>query len=121
MFTVTPNGPNRLDVAFSGKLDSDEMRSALDELVAKSEGIAHGRMLYTVGEFHFPTLAAIGVELARLPELFRMISRFDRCAVIAEAHWIRSVSELEGLLVPIVEIRAFEPGQEADAEAWLAE
>ena len=121
MFTVTPNGPNRLDIAFSGKLDSEAMRAALDELVARSEGIEHGRMLYPVGEFHMPTLAAIGVELARLPELFRMISRFDRCAVIAEAHWIRSASELEGLLVPVLEIRAFEPGQEAEAEAWLAE
>lgn len=121
MFTITQNGPNRLDIAFSGKLDSEAMRAALDELVAKAEGIEHGRMLYRVDDFHLPTLAAIGVELARLPELLRMISRFDRCAVIAEAHWIRSVSELEGLLVPIVEIRAFEPGQEADAEAWLAE
>ena len=121
MFTVTRQGTNRIDVAVGGKLDSDAMRAALDELVAKSAGIEHGRMLYRVGDFHLPTLAAIGVELARLPELFRMISRFDRCAVIAEAHWIRSVSELEGLLVPIVEIRAFEPGQEADAEAWLAE
>ena len=121
MFTITPRGPNRLDVTVGGKLDGDAMRAALDELVTKSADIEHGRMLYRVGDFHLPTLAAIGVEMARLPELFRMISRFDRCAVIAEAHWIRSVSELEGLLVPIVEIRAFEPGQEADAEAWLAE
>ncbi len=121
MFSVTPNGPNRLDLVFNGKLDSTAMRTALDELVAKSEGIEHGRMLYTVGEFDFPTLGAIGVELSRLPELFRMIARFDRCAVIADKAWVRNVSELEGLLVPVLEIRAFSPGQEAEAEAWLAE
>lgn len=119
MFTVTPNGPDRLDIDFSGKLDSDAMREALDDLVAKSEGIEHGRMLYKVGEFDFPTLGALGVELSRLPELFRMIGRFDRCAVIAGKGWVRNVSELEGLLVPVVKIKAFEPGQEAEAETWL--
>ena len=36
MFEVAINGPNRVDIEFSGKLDSDEMRIALDELIAKS-------------------------------------------------------------------------------------
>ena len=121
MFTVERKDPNRIDIAFSGKLNSDEMRAALDELVEKSDGIEHGRMLYRVGEFRMPTLAAIGVELGRLPAMFRMIRRFDRAAVLAEQDWIKTISELEGKLIPGLEIKAFRPDEEAAAEAWLAE
>jgi len=121
MFKVEPNGENRLDIEFSGKLDSDDMKAALDDIVGKSESIEHGRMLYRIGNFDFPTLGAIGVELSRLPELFRMIGKFDRCAVVADKGWIRTTSELEGMLMPGLQIKSFEPDQEAEAEAWLAE
>lgn len=121
MFKVESNGENRVDIEFSGKLDSDEMKAALDDMASKSEGIENGRMLYRVGDFDLPTLGAIGVEMSRLPELFRMIGKFDRCAVIAEKGWVRTASEFEGMLVPGLQIKSFEPGQEAEAEAWLAE
>jgi len=123
MFKVEPNGENRLDIEFSGKLDKDDMKTALDDMVAKAESIEHGRMLYRVGDFDFPTLGAIGVEISRLPELFRMIGKFDRCAVVADKSWVRAASELEGMLMPGLQIKSFEPGQEAEAEAeaWLAE
>jgi hypothetical protein len=45
MFKVLRNGENRIDVEYSGKLDSEEMRVALDELSHTSEGIEHGLML----------------------------------------------------------------------------
>ena len=32
MFKVTKNGSNRLDIELSGKLDTEEMKIALDEL-----------------------------------------------------------------------------------------
>ena len=42
MFQVTRNGENRIDVDFAGKLDSIEMRMALDQLTQHAEGIEHG-------------------------------------------------------------------------------
>ncbi|MDH3431620.1 MAG: STAS/SEC14 domain-containing protein [Gammaproteobacteria bacterium] len=120
MFTVTPNGPNRVDIEFSGKLDSDEMKIALDELASKTQDIENGRMLYRVGDFQLPTLGAIGVELSRLPAMFGLIRKFDRCAVLADKKWIKTVSQIEGALIPGLEIKGFGPDQEAEAEAWLA-
>ena len=120
MFRVVPNGLNRLDIEFGGKLDSDEMKVALDELISKSKDIEHGQMLYRIGEFDLPTLGAIGVELSRLPELFSLIGRFDRVAVLASKKWIQHASEIEGILIPGLQIKAFDPDEEADAEAWLA-
>ena len=110
---------NRIDIDFSGKLDSQAMRAALDDLLFKSEGISHGRMLYRIGDFDLPTLGAVGVELSRLPQLLRFIRRFDRCAVIAGKEWLRKASEVEGALIPGLTIKAFDLHQEAEALAWL--
>lgn len=121
MFTVQKSGPNRLDLEFAGKLDSDDMRAVLDELVEKGAGIESGRMLYTIGDFKFPTLGAIGIELSRLPELFKLIKRFDRVAVLCDKTWVKKVSEFEGMLIPGLEIKTFDRAAEEEAEAWLAE
>lgn len=120
MFQILLNDPNRIDIEFDGKLNSDGMKAALDELVSKAEGIEHGRMLYRIGDFKLPTLGAIGVELSRLPELFRLIRRFDRVAVLADRKWIQNASEIEGALIPGLKIKAFDRDQETEAESWLA-
>ena len=54
MFKVTKKEPNRLDIELSGKLDSNEMKIALDELERKSQEIENGIILYDVVEFHLP-------------------------------------------------------------------
>ncbi len=120
MFKITLNGTNRLDIDFSGKLDSADMRTALDELAAKSQGIEHGRMLYRIGEFDIPTLGAIGVELSRIPELFKLTRKFDKVAVLAGQGWIRTASEIEGILIPGLEIKAFDMEKASAAEEWLS-
>ncbi len=120
MFKVTANGPNRVDIELKGKLDADEMKKALDELVGTTKNIEHGQMLYRIDNFDFPTLGAIGIELSRLPELFKLIGKFDRAAVLADEGWLRTASEIEGALIPGLEIKAFHRKDEAEAEAWLA-
>ncbi len=120
MFKVTKNGPNRVDIEFSGKLDSDDMKIALDELLEKTAGIEHGRMLYRVGDFKIPTLGAIGVEFSRLPKLFRLMHQFDRAAVLADQEWVQRISEIEGALIPGLTIKAFDLDEEAEAERWLS-
>lgn len=119
MFKVVKNGSNRLDIDFGGKLDSDEMKAALDELFSSAKGIEHGRMLYRISDFDFPTLSAIGVELSRLPEAFRFIKKFDRAAVLADKKWVKKASEIEGAFIPGLKIKAFNLDQEAEAERWL--
>lgn len=120
MFQVQPNGPNRIDIEFGGKLDSDDMRVALDELVSKSEGIQNGRMLYRINDFKLPTLGAIAVEFSRLPKMFKLIRKFDRAAVLADKEWVQKASEIEGALIPGLKIKAFDLDETAEAERWLA-
>jgi len=121
MYKIALNGPNRLDLELDGKLDSDAMKVALDELCSKAEGIEHGQMLYRITNFELPTFGAMAVEMSRLPKLFGLIGKFDRCAVLTEKRWIQKASEIEGSIVPGLKIKGFDLDQESDAEAWLAQ
>jgi SpoIIAA-like len=120
MLTVTKPAPNRVNIEFSGALDAETMRVALDDLIAKSEDVTNGRMLYTITNFSMPSLGAIGIELQRLPKLFGLLGKFDRCAVLSDESWLRAAAELEGVLFPGIEIKSFELQEAKDAEAWLA-
>lgn len=120
MFKVTLNGTNRLDIELSGKLNSEEMMLALDELVAKSKDIENGKMLYDVIDFHLPSLPAIVIEFSRLPSMFGLIKKFERAAVLSDKTWIKKVSEFEGTFIPGLEIKAFARDQKEEAEAWLS-
>ena len=120
MFKVMKQGENRLDIELSGKLNSDEMKMALDELVSKSQDIEKGKMLYDVIDFHLPSLGAIAIEFSRLPSMFGLLKKFDRTAVLTDKNWIKKVSEFEGMLIPGLEIKAFDRDQKEEAEAWLA-
>lgn len=121
MFNVVENGENRVDIEVGGKLDSEAMNMALDELMKKSDRIEHGAMLYTLSDFKMPTLGAIGVELSRMPSMFRLIKKFDRAAVLSDKRWVRRASKIEGALIPGLTIKAFELAEKDQAEAWLAQ
>jgi len=120
MFKVIPNGINRLDIEMSGKLNAEDMKIALDELVSKSKNIENGKMLYEIIDFHLPSLGAIGVEFSRLPAMFGLMKKFDRAAVLTDKIWLKKVSELEGALYPGLEIKGFKRDQKAEAEDWLS-
>jgi hypothetical protein len=121
MFRVEREGPDRLHVEFSGRIDAAGMDRALDALLEAGEDLEQGRMRMTIPDYEFPSLGAIGVELRRLPSLLRFLRRFDRIAVLSPERWLRKAGEFEGRLIPGLEIRAFPPDQAAEAEAWLAQ
>jgi hypothetical protein len=121
MFKVTRIDTKRLDIEMSGKLDSEEMKLALDELVSKSENIENGKMLYDVIEFHLPSLSAIAIEFSRLPSMLSLMKKFNRAAVLSDKAWLKKISEFEGILYPGLEIKAFNRDQKAEAEAWLSD
>lgn len=67
-------------------------------------------MLYRIGYFNLPALGGIGVELSRLLGLFKLISKFDKVAVLANQNWVWTASEVEGALILGLEIGSFELG-----------
>jgi hypothetical protein len=120
MLSITKISANRVDIEFSGSIDADIMRTALDDLIAKSEGVSHGQMLYKISNFALPTMGALGVEMTRLPKLFGLLAKFDKCAVVSDTGWLRTAATIEGVLFPGIDIKAFEYDEIDAAEAWLA-
>ncbi len=120
MFKVIANGTNRLDIELSGKLCAEDMRSALDELENQSTHIEQGQMCYEIIDLHMPSLGAIGVEIYRLPMLFRIMKKFACVAVLTDKIWVKKASEWEGALFPGLEIKAFSRYQKTAADIWLS-
>ena len=120
MFSVTKPAPNRVDIDISGSLDAEAMRDGLDALLDASEEVSNGRMLYNISSISLPTLGALGVEFARLPKLFGLLSKFEKCAVLADAAWLRQAAEIEGAIFPGIEIKSFDLDEKQAAEEWLA-
>jgi hypothetical protein len=119
MLTVTKVDNNRVDLHLRGAVSAEGMSEGLDALFEAADGLHHGRMLYTIDDFHWPDAGALAVEFGRLPQLLGLIGKFDRCAVIAGEQWIRTVAAIEGALMPGLTIKTFSPAQRDDAEAWL--
>jgi len=121
MFTIERKGVDRLDMQLSGRLDTEGMKIALDELISKSENIENGKMLYEIIDFHIPSFGAIAIEFSRLPSMLGFMRKFKRAAVLTDAMWLQKVSELEGIFYPGLEIKAFDRSERDKAEAWLSE
>ena len=120
MLTISKPASNRIQVVLSGLLDAQATGHALDDLIAQSEGMTHGTMLYTVQDFDMPTLGAITAEMARMPSLLSLLTRFDRCAVLSDTAWLQTVAEFEGEMIPFIGVKAFPLDDKVAAEAWLA-
>ena len=119
MFTITKPARNRIDITVTGELDADAMETGLKTLEDQAKDVQHGRMLYTIKEFTMPTLGALTVEMQHLPKLFGLLGRFERCAVVSDAAWIRAAAELEGALFPGIDIKGFADNAREAAENWL--
>lgn len=119
MFTVTKIAANRVDIELSDKLDSEEMKRALDELVEQSKDVENGLMLYDIIDFQMPSMGALAIEFSKLPSLFGLIRKYQRIAVLSDKNWIKKASEIEGMLIPGCEIKAFDRDQKEAAEIWL--
>lgn len=119
MLKISKPSADRLDLELSGALDAEAMQAGLDDLIEQSMDITHGKMLYKVLDFEMPTIGALAVELSQMPELFGLISKFDKCAVLSDVAWIRTAAEIEGAVIPSFEIKSFSLSATAAAERWL--
>ena len=112
---------DRIEIEISGKLDTQNMIIALDELVSLSENIENGTMLFDVIDYHLPSLGAIKEEFSRLPSMLGFMKKFTRAALLTDKTWLKMIAELEGAVYPGLEIKAFRRNQRSEAEAWLSE
>ena len=119
MLKVSKPANDRLDIELSGLLNAESMDKALSSLVEQSKGVKDGKMLYTITDFEMPTLGALAVELQHMPKLFGLLGKFRKCAVLSDEGWIRTFAEIEGAMIPNLEIKSFALASRQAAEKWL--
>jgi len=119
MLKIELREPDFLYLELDGEINAREMDIGLNQMIDASKDIIHGKLLYRITNFQFPTLGAIGIEFSKLPQLFTMISKFDRMAVLVEEQWLKNTAQFEGWLLPGVEIGAFDLDENDLAMAFL--
>ena len=119
MFRVEKIDSQRLDMELSGKLDADEMEVALDQFIELADTVYQGKILYRIIDIHLPSLGAIIHKCSRLPSLIGIIKNFDRIAILTDKPWLQHAVEIEGKLIPGLEMKAFNLDQQTEAEVWL--
>lgn len=117
---VTLNEGNRIELTVSGQINAAMMQSGLDRLLELTAPLDHFTYLAVMTNITWPTTGAIRAEFARLPELFRLMRKMNRAAVIANQSWLRKAAEVEGALIPGLDIAAFQPDERDAALAFLA-
>ena len=119
MMNLTKVSNNRVHVEFGGKIDRDQVTKVLDEMFAAIADSELGLLMYRIGKLEMPTLGAIAVELKNLPKIFRLVQKIDRIAVVCDQGWIQTATEIEGKLIPVLEMKSFDLGKENAAIEWL--
>lgn len=120
MLTITKPCENRVDITLDGGIDANIMTAGLDEFFAATKDIEDGVLLYTISDFDMPTLGAIGVKLTQLPQLLGLVGKFDKIALLSNNPLIKVAGEVEGFLIPGLDIKGFHLNEKALAEDWLA-
>ena len=119
MMNIIKVSSNRVNVEFSGKINRDQMKKVLDDMFAAIVDMEHGLLMYRIGELKMPPIGAIAVELKNLPEIFRLVQKIDRIAVVCNQGWIQTATKIEGKFIPGLEMKSFDLDKESAAIEWL--
>ncbi len=120
MFNITKVSENRVDIEFSGIENAQMMEKALDDLDNATRDMKDGHMMFDVIEYNLPSIDAIAVEFSRLPSMFGMMGKFSKAAVLSDIFLVKMIADVEGFLIPGIEIKAFDRNENVAAEAWLS-
>ncbi|SKA35118.1 STAS/SEC14 domain-containing protein [Consotaella salsifontis] len=121
MLSVTPSPSNILIIETRGKLDGDDIDRAIAAYEDKLAGAGEAKIstLAVLRDFDGMTAEALLKDvrygLARLGDL----GRVHRVAVVTDANWLRRIADLQNIVLPRVEIRAFPMADESSARSWL--
>ena len=121
MIEILPSPDHVLALKLSGTISGQDYDRLVTELDAKLDGHDRVGVLVDLTGFDDMTLEA-GAKDARysLRHLWEL-RRFPRQAVITDKEWIRALARIASPLLPHVEIRTFNPGEQALAMSWVSD
>jgi len=119
MLNITKPKPDQIDISIAGKIEADEMRAGLDQLLAFTEGMTGGKMLYKIDDFDLLSMGALAVEMRYLPKLFGLLKHIDRVALLSNTEWVKKAARVEGTIFPGLTIETYILHEVSVAQTWL--
>lgn len=120
MLELLPSpGPDVVAFRVSGKVTAEDVETAwasLDAALDEAETIGLYAEIVGLGGV---TLDGLVKDLAMGLKQIGQLRRFARYAVVSDAGWLRAVADVEGKLLPGIEIRTYTPEEKDAAMAWL--
>jgi hypothetical protein len=113
--------PGVLGFKGSGKISQGEFREMMSPIYEALERGEPVNLLFVVGDDFGLEAGALWEDLKAGGSVgLKHRSAWRRMAVVTSSDWIRHASAAAGWLAP-GELRVFEPAQQAEATAWLAD
>lgn len=119
MFDLNCDEGGFVRLTIGGKITEAEMKTGLEEFLSIVEAAVKTDFLYTIESFEFPELQALAVEMGFIPRLFAALPKIGKVAVVADQAWLRTVANIEGMMIPGLTIETFAPEDADKARDWL--
>lgn len=127
-YTLTQSGDTHIELTINGKVTSEDMKQLLDEWVQATaamsqadpnENLQNATLLYRINNLAMPSFSAVMEEMKRMPELWATMKYFGKIAMISDQQWLQKVAEIEGWMMPKLDIKGFNADEELAAKVWL--
>ncbi len=121
MIEVLDSPDHVVALKLSGTVSGEDYDRVVTEVDAKLDDHDRIGVLVDLTAFKDLTLEA-GAKDARysLRHLWQL-KRFPREALITDKEWVRTLARIASPVMPHVEIRTFDPGEEAQAMSWVSD
>jgi hypothetical protein len=119
MLEVLPAPEHVVALRVSSQVDKDDIErgiTAVEEALARQERIA----IYAEISMSGMTPGAFARDLGYGLRHLRELRRFARMAVVTEQEWVRRIVQVQGRILPQIEVRTFTPGERDEALTWVA-
>jgi len=119
---LTDLPPGTLGFRASGKIGSHEYRQMMEPIYAALDrGEKLNIYFELAGDFHGLDVGALWQDVKAAGSVgLKHRSSWQRMALVTDKDWVRHGANAFGWLAP-GELRLFDPSEQAEARAWLAE
>ncbi|MGO4573291.1 STAS/SEC14 domain-containing protein [Microvirga sp. 2TAF3] len=120
MLEILSTSEHVVALRVSGHVDRADIErgiTAVEDALARQEHIA----LYVEIGMSGMTPGAFARDLGYGLQHLRELRRFARMAVVTEQEWVRRIVQVQGRVLPQIEIRIFTPGERDEALTWVAQ
>ncbi|WP_409433332.1 STAS/SEC14 domain-containing protein [Litorimonas sp. RW-G-Af-16] len=108
-------------MSVTGEVDPDTLQKTIEWIETASNDHEDLTICVDMAKVDFDGLAAINKEFRNIGRVLRYAHDVDKVAVMSDSQFIRNTAEVEGSVIPGLEIKAYDLDEIAPATNWLSD